>query len=71
MTTSNYPLRAQESAPQEIWESDIFGRKLADIIKDGINSKLSMIPETARVRLQGILTKLINRGKGNVIAIVL
>ncbi len=36
-----------------------------------MNSKLSMIPETARIRLQGILTKLINRGKGNVIAIVL
>ena len=67
----SYLLRDQESDPQAIWESDIFGRKLADIIKDGMNSKLSMIPETARVRLQGILTKLINRGKGNVIAIVL
>ena len=67
----SYLLRDQESDPQAIWESDIFGRKLADIIKDGMNSKLSMIPETARVRSQGILTKLINRGKGNVIAIVL
>ena len=67
----SYLLRDQESDPQAIWESDIFGRKLADIIKDGMNSKLSMIPETARIRLQGILTKLINRGKGNVIAIVL
>lgn len=67
----SYLLRDQETDPQAIWESDIFGRKLADIIKDGMNSKLSMIPETARIRLQGILTKLINRGKGNVIAIVL
>ena len=54
-----------------IWESDIFGRKLSDIIKDGLNVKLSMIPETARIRLQEILTKLVNKGKGNVIAIVL
>lgn len=67
----SYLLRDQEADPQAIWESDIFGRKLSDLIKDGMNSKLSMIPETARVRLQGILTKLINRGKGNVIAIVL
>ncbi|MGN1344081.1 MAG: stage IV sporulation protein A [Traorella sp.] len=59
------------SDPQAIWESDIFGRKLADIIKDGLNVKLSMIPETARVRLQDILTKLVNKGKGNIIAIVL
>ncbi|WP_348644854.1 sporulation stage IV protein A [Traorella massiliensis] len=41
------------------------------MIKDGLNVKLSMIPETARVRLQDILTKLVNKGKGNVIAIVL
>ena len=57
--------------PEIIWESDIFGRKLSDIIKDGLNVKLSMIPETARIRLQDILTKLVNKGKGNVIAIVL
>lgn len=65
-----YLLRNEEDN-EAIWESDIFGRKLSDIIKDGLNVKLSMIPETARVRLQEILTKLVNKGKGNVIAIVL
>ena len=54
-----------------IWDSDIFGRKLSDLIRDGLNVKLSLIPEAARVRLQDILTKLVNKGKGNVIAIVL
>lgn len=57
--------------PEVIWESDIFGRKLSDLIRDGMNSKLSMIPDTARLRLQNVLTKLVNKGKGNVIAIVL
>ena len=38
-----------------IWDSDIFGRKLSDLIKDGLNVKLSMIPE-AYIRLQEILT---------------
>ncbi len=65
-----YLLRDSENT-DAIWESDIFGRKLSDLIKDGMNSKLSMIPESARIRLQGVLAKLINRGKGNVIAIVL
>ncbi len=65
-----YLLRDQENA-ETIWESDIFGRKLSDLIKDGMNSKLSMIPESARIRLQSVLAKLVNRGKGNVIAIVL
>ena len=66
----SYLTRDSEN-PNIIWESDIFGRKLSDIIKDGLNVKLSMIPETARIRLQDILTKLVNKGKGNVIAIVL
>lgn len=67
----NYLLRDEGMNDDSIWESDIFGRKLSDLIRDGLNAKLSMIPEAARVRLQDILTKLVNKGKGNVIAIVL
>ena len=66
-----YLLRDAGVDDQSIWESDIFGRKLSDLIRDGLNAKLSMIPEAARARLQDILTKLVNKGKGNVIAIVL
>lgn len=66
-----YLLRDDGENDDSIWESDIFGRKLSDLIRDGLNAKLSMIPEAARVRLQDILTKLVNKGKGNVIAIVL
>ncbi|MEF9968491.1 MAG: stage IV sporulation protein A, partial [Longicatena sp.] len=67
----HYLLRDEQTNDQSIWDSDIFGRKLSDLIRDGLNAKLSMIPEAARVRLQDILTKLVNKGKGNVIAIVL
>lgn len=66
-----YLMRDQATNEMAIWDSEIFGRKLSDLIKDGMNAKLSMIPENARVRLQDILTRLINKGKGNVIAIVL
>ncbi len=66
-----YLLRDNDEDSQAIWDSDIFGRKLSDLIRDGLNIKLSMIPEAARVKLQDILTKLVNKGKGNVIAIVL
>jgi len=66
-----YLLRDDGNDDQSIWDSDIFGRKLSDLIRDGLNAKLSMIPEVARARLQDILTKLVNKGKGNVIAIVL
>lgn len=66
-----YLLRDEGNDDGSIWDSDIFGRKLSDLIRDGLNAKLSMISEAARIRLQDILTKLVNKGKGNVIAIVL
>ena len=66
-----YLLRDEGNDDGSIWDSDIFGRKLSDLIRDGLNAKLSMLPEAARIRLQDILTKLVNKGKGNVIAIVL
>ena len=39
--------------------------------RDGLNAKLSTIPDAAQIKLQDILSKLVNKGKGNVIAIVL
>lgn len=67
----HYLLRDEGENEQAIWDSEIFGRKLSDLIRDGLNAKLSMIPEAARLKLQDILTKLVNKGKGNVIAVVL
>lgn len=64
-------LLKNETDDQAIWESEIFGRKLSDIIRDGLNAKLSTIPDAAQIKLQDILSKLVNKGKGNVIAIVL
>ena len=64
-------LLKNESDDQAIWESEIFGRKLSDIIRDWLNAKLSTIPDAAQIKLQDILSKLVNKGKGNVIAIVL
>ena len=66
-----YLLREDGINDSSIWESDIFGRKLSELIKDGLNAKLSMIPDAARLKLHDILEKLVNKGKGNVIAIVL
>ena len=57
-------LRDQGKDNDSIWESDIFGRKLSDLIRDGLNVKLSMIPEAARARLQDILDQAGQQRKG-------
>jgi len=67
----SYLLKDADVDEMAIWNADIFGRKLSEVIQDGLQMKLTMIPDGARVRLQAILERLVNKGKGNVIAIVL
>lgn len=67
----NYLMRDFEHDPLQIWESDIFGRSLNQIVREGIQAKLSMMPENARYKLQETLERIINEGSGGLIAIIL
>ena len=67
----NYIMKDYDNDPSSIWKSEIFGRSLDVIVKEGIQAKLSMLPENARYKLQQTLSKLVNRGSGNLFAIVL
>lgn len=67
----NYLMRDFEKDPLQIWNSDIFGRSLNSIVREGIQAKLSMMPENARYKLQETLERIINEGSGGLIAIIL
>lgn len=66
----NYLSEGYEDNPQIIFESSLFGRKLGDIIKDGVNAKLMVLPEPTRAKIQHIMKTLANKGKTNIIAII-
>ena len=55
----------------DIWKSEIFGRSLDVIVQEGIQAKLSMMPDNIRYKLAQTLTKVINKGSNNMIAIVI
>ncbi|MDD3392363.1 MAG: stage IV sporulation protein A [Bacilli bacterium] len=67
----NYLMKDYDESPDNIWKSEIFGRSLDVIVKEGIQAKLSLLPENARYKLQQTLAKLVNKGSGNLFAIVL
>lgn len=67
----NHLMKDYETNPSSIWKSEIFGRSLDVIVQEGIQSKINMMPENIRFKLQQTLTKIVNRGSGNLIAIVL
>ena len=56
---------------EEIWQSEIFGRSLDSIVQEGIQAKLSLMPDNLRFKLQNTLSKVVNKGSNNMIAIVL
>ena len=67
----NYLMKDYEKDPTSIWKSEIFGRSLELIVGEGIQSKINMMPENIKYKLSQTLTKIVNRGSGNLIAIVL
>ncbi len=67
----NYLMKDYETDPSNIWRSEIFGRSLDVIVKEGIQAKLSVMPENTRFKLSQTVTKIVNKGSNNLIAIVI
>ena len=66
-----YLMQDFEEDPLSIWNSDIFGRSLSSIVREGIQAKISLMPENARYKLKDTLERIINEGSGGLIAIIL
>lgn len=60
-----------ENDPDKLWNSEIFGRKLCDVINDGIKSKVNAIPDNILDKYKTSIEKVVNYGKGGLITIVL
>lgn len=66
-----YLMQDFDKDPLAIWNSDIFGRSLHSIVREGIQAKILMMPDNARYKLQETLGRIINEGSGGLIAIIL
>ena len=67
----NYLLSEFESDPQKIWESNIFGKSLHELVNEGLQNKLCSMPEDAQGKLQETLERIVNEGSGGLICIIL
>ena len=66
-----YMLREFEEDPQRIWESNMFGKSLHELVNEGIHSKLEHMPEASRKKVSETLERIINEGSGGLICILL
>ena len=60
-----------EDDPKKIWESNIFGKSLHELVNEGLHNKLYRMPDDAQMKLQETLQKIINEGSGGLICIIL
>ena len=67
----NYLLNDFEENPTKIWESNIFGKSLSDLVNEGLHNKLNRMPVDARIKLQETIQRIINDGCGGLICIIL
>lgn len=67
----NYLLSEFENDPKKIWESNIFGKSLHELVNEGLQSKLGKMPEDAQEKIQETLERIVNEGSGGLICIIL
>lgn len=66
-----YLLKEFEESPQKIWESNIFGKSVNELVSEGLNNKLYRMPPAARKKVGQTIEKIINDGCNGLICIIL
>ncbi len=56
---------------ESIWETNIFGKSIEQLVEDGIRSKIAAISEESQVKLQDTMQKIVNDSKGGLVCIII
>lgn len=67
----NYLMSTFENNPQKIWETDIFGKSLRDMVRESMTGKVNRLPDDVQQRLQSTLQRMVNDGCNGLICIML
>ena len=57
--------------PEKLWQSNIFGKSVYDLIQEGLTAKLVQLPEDVRGKFRGTLTRIVNEGATGLICLIL
>ena len=66
-----YLLNEFEDDPVKIWDSNIFGKSLHELVNEGLHTKLARMPMDARIRIQETIERVINEGCNGLVCIIL
>ncbi len=60
-----------ETRPDDMWDTNVFGKSLRGMVKDGLSGKVAGMPDEAKTKMRRAITRIINEGKGGIICILL
>lgn len=66
-----YLMEGFEQDPQKLWGSNLFGKPLSDLVREGLSNKLMHMPADTQLKVQQTLEKIINEGTGGMVCILL
>ena len=63
--------RLSGETTENLWQSNIFGKSVSDLIQEGLNAKLIQLPEDVRAKFRGTLSRIVNEGATGLICLIL
>ncbi len=66
-----YLLGEYEGNTEKLWDSNIFGKSVFELVNEGLTTKLRRMPDDARYKLKDALTKIINEGANGLICLLI
>ena len=63
--------RLTDEDTEKLWQSNIFGKSVYELIQEGLSAKLVRMPEEVRGKLRGSLTRIVNEGASGLICLIL
>ncbi len=66
-----YMMDGFEQDPTQLWQSNLFGKPLSDLVREGLSNKLMHMPADTQLKMQQTLEKIINEGNGTMVCILL
>ncbi|WP_432665193.1 stage IV sporulation protein A [Wukongibacter baidiensis] len=66
-----YLMKEFEADPKQIWETNMYGKSLEDLVKEQLQTKLFMMPDNVKMKLQKTLQKIIDEESRNLICIII
>jgi len=67
----NFLMEKYEENPEEMWNTNVFGKSLKDLVTDGLSGKVNGVPDDVKGKLRKTLSRIVNENHGGIICILL